>query len=434
VNSEKLNHIAKYSHEISPQDARELEELEKKFPWFTTPIVLLTKYYRQSQDYRYDDSLSKAALRVPNRAWLQRWLEELEEVDKATTPENVSIAFEEVINEPIIKEETIQPISEIELPLSETNTDTIVELENPSFELEVQSKTEPTKSLELPQEEITYEEIEDFVVTNSLPRENQPAATIESNVLEIAQEPLKVHSTKTEDDQAIVNTQFMNEEASLVAMELSLTQELSRTHFIEPSNESSVSIMDATEDDLKTVDLTPEIESAGIHFEIDNFSLTESLPLQVEKEQDVFPNPRPIRRSSTYNIEDYFDDSKNNTTEPSDFFSWLNNPKGPNLKEELITDEIIAVKKGKQELIDTFIETNPSISKPKSEFFTPANQAKKSELLPDGLVTETLAKIYLKQGNITSALRTYENLLLKNPEKRPYFAALIDKIKKENHL
>ena len=52
------------------------------------------------------------------------------------------------------------------------------------------------------------------------------------------------------------------------------------------------------------------------------------------------------------------------------------------------------------ELIDKFIETSPSISKPQpAKFYNPAQKAKESITENFDLVTETLAKIYTKQNN-----------------------------------
>ncbi|MHB1277614.1 MAG: hypothetical protein ACYC1Q_04385 [Bacteroidia bacterium] len=76
-------------------------------------------------------------------------------------------------------------------------------------------------------------------------------------------------------------------------------------------------------------------------------------------------------------------------------------------------------------LIDKFIETNPSVSRVKERFYDPAVQAKESERLDDNLMTETLARIFVKQEKYERAIDAYRKLQLKYPEKSDYFAALI---------
>ena len=107
--------------------------------------------------------------------------------------------------------------------------------------------------------------------------------------------------------------------------------------------------------------------------------------------------------------------------------------------ESLPTNETINVKSdtSKNEIdniLDKFMRENPSISRPKTEFFNPATVAKNSAEEKDEIVSETLARIYLKQGLIKKSILTYEKLCLIYPHKNAYFAALINKIKTEHNI
>ena len=46
-----------------------------------------------------------------------------------------------------------------------------------------------------------------------------------------------------------------------------------------------------------------------------------------------------------------------------------------------------------------------------------------------GIVTETLAKILIKQGQLDKAIQVYKDLSLQNPEKSAYFDAQIKNLK-----
>jgi hypothetical protein len=70
-------------------------------------------------------------------------------------------------------------------------------------------------------------------------------------------------------------------------------------------------------------------------------------------------------------------------------------------------------------------------SKMKSEKVksTVADLAEKSVDKEGIIVTETLAKITAKQGDLEKAIWMYQQLILKNPEKSDYFAVEIEKLK-----
>lgn len=85
-----------------------------------------------------------------------------------------------------------------------------------------------------------------------------------------------------------------------------------------------------------------------------------------------------------------------------------------------------------ESILDKFIRENPRISRPKAEFYNPANMAKQSVQEDEEIATETLAKVYMAQGHYKKAIRVYEKLCLIYPHRITYFADLIQKIKNEH--
>ena len=82
----------------------------------------------------------------------------------------------------------------------------------------------------------------------------------------------------------------------------------------------------------------------------------------------------------------------------------------------------------KEELIDRFIREEPTISKPAISVAASADHAVRSHLDEEEVVSETLAQLYAKQGNVEKAIRIYQKLSLDNQEKSRYFAAQIEKL------
>ncbi|CAN5440690.1 hypothetical protein BH09BAC4_BH09BAC4_38010 [soil metagenome] len=84
------------------------------------------------------------------------------------------------------------------------------------------------------------------------------------------------------------------------------------------------------------------------------------------------------------------------------------------------------------DLIDSFIRKEPRISPVRTK---PDEQLEQEDLTKrtiaaagGGLVTESFAKILEKQGKIDKACEIYRKLMVKNPEKKPYFAAKISEL------
>ena len=102
------------------------------------------------------------------------------------------------------------------------------------------------------------------------------------------------------------------------------------------------------------------------------------------------------------------------------------------IEEEKLQKEAgkpVAKKLSRKELIDKFITENPSISRPKAEFYNPLTVAQNSIIDQENIVSETLAKIYEQQNYVEKAISIYEKLRLKYPEKSRYFAVQIERLK-----
>jgi len=117
----------------------------------------------------------------------------------------------------------------------------------------------------------------------------------------------------------------------------------------------------------------------------------------------------------------YSDEIKDNQgkikTEKYSFLDWF----------DVINDDIPKVDE-KFDLIDEFIKNPPKIKINNDYEFK--SSFKTDQKIKDELITETLAKIYVKQEKFNKAIKAYEILSLKYPKKSSFFADQINDIKK----
>lgn len=85
-------------------------------------------------------------------------------------------------------------------------------------------------------------------------------------------------------------------------------------------------------------------------------------------------------------------------------------------------------------IIDKFLSSNPKIEPSKEVMIKPSKLTTTNN--SDGLMTETLARVYLEQKSYDKAIQSYKILSLKYPEKSGFFADQIKRIKElqENNI
>ncbi|MFP4024662.1 MAG: hypothetical protein ACLFVR_09055 [Thiohalospira sp.] len=93
-------------------------------------------------------------------------------------------------------------------------------------------------------------------------------------------------------------------------------------------------------------------------------------------------------------------------------------------------DEDIIDNADDNDLIAKFIAEKPQI-KPKEITDDQQDISQESTKEDDDLLTETLIKVYIAQGYLEKAIKSYEKLSLKYPEKSSYFADQIKKLKEQ---
>ena len=154
-------------------------------------------------------------------------------------------------------------------------------------------------------------------------------------------------------------------------------------------------------------------EHSGLEMEILKEAVNASIQLEVAKkdESEVAPQTKIQKDITLYK---------------HTFSDWL----------KIVNKEKKEGAQSRYKLIDAFIKESKSHpmlkkeeSKGGSEFFSPVNTARLSVIEDENFVTETLAKIYVKQKNYSKAIKAYEILSLQNPEISITFAARIKSIR-----
>lgn len=360
MDRERLTRLVKDPGTVDRTDLGDLRTLTERYPWFSGAQLLQAKGQHASGDVLYDETLQRTAAQIPSRTQL---------FDLVNT-EAKKAAPLTIVPKAEVVPETITPVVEEPSPAPSVTMELIATVEP----LKEDPAPAPVERPELPEAALVVHE--------------QPEAVAEIDPLKAEEDPL---------ERQILEAAFAS------AYDLTLLAPPPAPRIEEkPVPESLAPIV-------------PEPVQAAVE-----------PPAQEPAPVEIRP-AKPLRGRMRFT--DWLDAEAAQSTpaQPSD--EQPSTPVATELEDMPLPVTSTAPKRPStpeetSALIDRFMQQETPVPKPKAAFYTPQQAAKKSLDDTAGMVTETLARIYEKQGNLPKAIDAYYRLALKYPEKGAYFAAL----------
>lgn len=372
-----------HSERLSGEDSRRLTELLKNFPYFQTAHLLLAKSLHNQNSIDYNNQLKITAAYATDRKVLHQLI----------TRQVVPV-------ESIYLEETGAETNQLhKLIITEEQKDEIVQQQ---AELVIKNENEKAE-----------QKLNDFIIS---PETNELLSPLTEEHVDFTSQASLQEQPAPEGHNESISTKstFIPGEAAAFAVEQELKiEQLEKEYLAEAANT-------LIEINILQTELTISQEEAEKPREKED--VEEHLNPIIETVESNFILP-----ASVLGIEKT-ENTGFDISAPHSFSDWLKHASDASDNEEERTNA--PVKSSDADLIEKFIREEPKITRSKTEFYSPVNMAKQSVADDITFVSETLAKIYVLQGNYLKALHAYENLRLKYPEKRLYFALQIKNLRK----
>lgn len=453
LNKKQIKELIGNPEEISADEVKKLASLIKDYPYFQTARLLYSKGLQNTESVDFDASLQLTATYAADRKKLYVLLYG-ENTETFVQPEPVEVKPQEPVAEPVSQE-----VEEKSEAVSETQT--VEELVAQQVE-EVQQVAEEV-----------VEETESESVPTETPTVEEPVVQQVEEVQKVAEDFVEEIKTEVEKtiEPAQPNEPQKSTESSAEKEAFVETEIMETTEQPEEKNEA-VPVVDEPKQETVAAEPIAEVEKTAVPTVKPIFSepiikaVTEDAPkneslaerilreCRERKEREANKQNEPVAQVSNPEKEEKqplaedelldvsFDSAatqeSGNDAQPEQaplVFEMLDeelkvsNPVGKNEKHDWF-ERSGGWKNTESDfnLIDKFILENPKM--PKFDAHLAENTEDLAlECVPEQeCVTESMAKIYIKQQLFNKAIEIYEKLRLKYPEKSVYFANRISEV------
>ena len=370
-------------------DTKELEKLVHKYPYFQSAHILLTKHYYETDNTHYEGYLKKASSYAVDRSRLfeivHEWKEEI--VEKAT----------EVVPEAIIEEEIVEsPAADIVEEIIEEETVDEVTIEETKEEIKLPMDFDPSS-------------IDDTISSLIDQAEDAIAATEEHNVDPLAEQII--------------------EETNSIAAEIAIEEVLATEEITEEEKEEETIETTAALPETHTGEKRSFLDWIKTYNDIESPALGNENPAleeQVIIEETITPEIKEEPFEEEEPVIETTDEVVKDEEETIEFQATYSLPNRTPLQSFVDKEE-----EESKDIIDDFISLDlqktitPQLEEKEAQ--KPARKPKSSNK-QFGMVSETLAIIYAKQGQLEQAIEIYQQLILHEPKKSTYFVGQIEKL------